>query len=128
MDQFEKDLMQIFTCNPEWPICLFDFTFKNKVPNFFNFRIKKCLNKCIIDNYFTDESLNIWKNRPSLKNSGESTADELIIERHNHICTYSHSFISNFKHLFNTSHDLLFKSKFLNFHINDENEILEKIE
>ena len=25
-------------CDPSWPVCLFDFTYKNKVPEFFLFR------------------------------------------------------------------------------------------
>jgi len=26
----ETDMMKIFNCNPKWPICMFDFTYKNK--------------------------------------------------------------------------------------------------
>jgi len=39
-DLVQHNLMQIFNCNPEWPICLFDFTIKNKCPNFFRFRVR----------------------------------------------------------------------------------------
>ena len=30
LDNREADLMKVFDCNPEWPICIFDFTYKNK--------------------------------------------------------------------------------------------------
>ena len=26
----EGELMKVFNCNTEWPICLYDFTYKNK--------------------------------------------------------------------------------------------------
>ena len=27
------DLMKIFDCDPSWPVCLFDFTFDQKIIN-----------------------------------------------------------------------------------------------
>ena len=31
--------MQIFNCNPhEWPLCLFDYTSKNRIPQYLCFR------------------------------------------------------------------------------------------
>jgi hypothetical protein len=55
MDLFEKELMDIFNCDTNWPICLFDFTYKNKVPNYVAFKIERPLNECIIDNYIGEE-------------------------------------------------------------------------
>lgn len=55
MDLFEKELMEIFNCDTSWPICLFDFTYKNKVPNFVIFKIERELTECIIDNYMGEE-------------------------------------------------------------------------
>lgn len=52
MDQLEKELMNVFNCNPEWPICLFDFSYKNKIPNYFSFKIDQDFNERIIENYF----------------------------------------------------------------------------
>lgn len=40
MDLYERDLMQIFDCDPEWPLCLFDFTFKNKIPTYTCLRVE----------------------------------------------------------------------------------------
>ena len=52
LDQFESEIMQIFNCNPDWPICLFDFTFKNRIPNFI---VLKSVDypSMIIEDYFT---------------------------------------------------------------------------
>lgn len=56
MDLFEKELMSIFNCDPDWPICLFDFTFKNKLPTYLCFKVKNDMNKYIIDNYFDEKN------------------------------------------------------------------------
>ena len=47
---YEEVTLQSFNCDPNWPVCLFDFTFKNKMPEFFCFKIG---NKTL-DNYITD--------------------------------------------------------------------------
>lgn len=52
MDQYERDLMKIFNCNKGWPVCLFDFTFKLKIPTYLSFRVKNDLTSYIQDGYF----------------------------------------------------------------------------
>jgi len=44
--------MQFFNCNPEWPICLYDFSFRNKCPTYFAFRVGKPLVSYVVDDYF----------------------------------------------------------------------------
>jgi hypothetical protein len=61
MEQFETELMKVFNCNCEWPICLYDFTYKNKIPNYFCFKVEADINSLIIDNYFSEA------NRETLK-------------------------------------------------------------
>lgn len=34
LDKYEDEVMRVFNCNPQWPLCLFDFTFKHKIPDF----------------------------------------------------------------------------------------------
>ena len=34
LDKFESDLMSIFDCDPNWPLCLYNFTHKNKCPKY----------------------------------------------------------------------------------------------
>ena len=52
--------MSLFNCNPEWPVCIFDYTYKNKIPHFFSFKIELDLTMLILDEYFsspqTDEA------------------------------------------------------------------------
>ena len=52
MDKFERDLMKIFNCNSEWPVCLYDFTFKIKNPTYFVLRVANNLNSFVQDGYF----------------------------------------------------------------------------
>lgn len=52
MDAYERDLMEIFNCNTEWPICLFDFTAKNKNPTYISLRVGKELNAYKFEDYF----------------------------------------------------------------------------
>lgn len=44
--------MKIFNCDPEWPICLFDFAFKDKNPTYFCLRVASNLDSYINDGYF----------------------------------------------------------------------------
>jgi len=50
LDQFEQEVMQMFDCNPEWPICLYDFTYKNRIPEYLAFRVREAPK--IINDYF----------------------------------------------------------------------------
>ena len=79
--------MDIFNCDPKWPICLFDFTYKNKVPNHLCFKVGGDLTDLIKDNYF--EAADCPPNRTSDKeklNFDKMTEQDLLIERNNHLC------------------------------------------
>ena len=39
IDAFESSLMNIYSCNLKWPICIFDFTFKNINPKYVAFKV-----------------------------------------------------------------------------------------
>ena len=41
----QQDIMSVFDCSDEWPVCLFDFSFKSNCPNFFVFRVQQDLTK-----------------------------------------------------------------------------------
>ena len=52
LDKFESEVMKIFNCNTkEWPICLYDFTYKNRIPQYLCYRTSKKA-PVIIDDYF----------------------------------------------------------------------------
>jgi hypothetical protein len=41
LEQLEDDLMSTFNCDPQqWPICLFDFTYKNRIPTYLTFKVE----------------------------------------------------------------------------------------
>ena len=44
----------MLTCDKKWPVCLFDFTYKNKVPEFFAFRVTPN-SYSVRDDYFYPE-------------------------------------------------------------------------
>jgi hypothetical protein len=52
---YEKQLMTVYNCDPEWPVCLYDFSFKNRVPNYFCLKVKKPMTSYIIPEYFGDD-------------------------------------------------------------------------
>jgi len=47
--------MSIYDCNAEWPVCIFDFTFRNRNPNFFVFKVARSLYEYVRPNYFGEE-------------------------------------------------------------------------
>ena len=51
LDTYENSLMDIFNCDQDWPICLYDFTYKNKIPQYLCFRTHKEA-PTVIENYF----------------------------------------------------------------------------
>ena len=46
--------MQVYHCDPNWPICLYDFTFKNLCPKFVAFRVEKTLDTFLKEDHFYD--------------------------------------------------------------------------
>ena len=52
LSDIESNLMATFNCDPDWPICIYDFTFKNKNPSYLTFKVKRDLSEYVIPNYF----------------------------------------------------------------------------
>ena len=65
--------MSIFDCDKEWPVCLFDFTFKSKVPTQIVLKIARPLDECLVDGYFYG--------KPEFQKTTVSFRDDLVIER-----------------------------------------------
>lgn len=49
----EARVMQTFNCNPSWPICLYDFTYKSKSNEFQTMRCRNLLSCYVVEDYFT---------------------------------------------------------------------------
>lgn len=47
----QTSCIKVLNCNHNWQVCLLDFTYKNRVPEYFVFRVKSS-SYAIIDDYF----------------------------------------------------------------------------
>lgn len=124
LDKKERDVMRIFECDQTWPICLYDFTFKNRNSNFITMRATKCLKDFVVDDYIKQRG-GLNKNAQYKQKIKEL---ELVREMRQHFCTSKHNwgfldkekvyrFIRNFKILFIKGDPLLLKNKNLKFDI-----------
>lgn len=84
IDHDEVSLMHHFNCKPEWPICLFDFSYGNRCPSYFCFRVGHKFNDLVVENYFTTEyqiKKERSKSKDKLKTLSQNPLDDLLIER-----------------------------------------------
>ena len=98
--------MKYYTCDPSWPICLYDFTHRNLNPKFNTLRVARPLTSYMRDNHFSESMLsrrevkkarldNLGTNTskrastmgPGRKMSNEVVPEEdLVIQRSMHLC------------------------------------------
>jgi len=57
IESMVEKLPSLYKCNPEWPICLFDFSFRNLNRKFVAYRVKADLNSLVVPNYFSRQKL-----------------------------------------------------------------------
>ena len=57
IESIVEKLPGLYKCNPEWPICLFDFSFRNINAKFVSFRVKAKLTTFIQPDYFNQQML-----------------------------------------------------------------------
>ena len=123
----ENDIMKIFRCDPAWPVCLYDFAYKNKIPRYFCFRVKAQLTSLLISDYFNDERLDSKSQKPGAPLI-QSNLSDVMIERNPHYCTHP-KFRSSFQFLFETQSDLLLGgSEIFKFSIIDEVQIQRQLD
>ena len=51
--------MNLFNCDIRWPVCLYDFTFKDKIPSQLAFRLGDNLSEYVFDGYFYGATENL---------------------------------------------------------------------
>ena len=78
MEQMQTDLINKFDCNSSWPICLFDFTYKNKIPTYFCVRAQCDLSTLIRDEDYFDSA---YSRRKIVRTSTTINDNGLLIER-----------------------------------------------
>ena len=57
METVIEKIPSLYKCNPEWPICLFDFSFRNQNPQSVSLRVKPKLTAFIQQDYFNTQML-----------------------------------------------------------------------
>lgn len=130
LDKYEQEVMKVFKCDSQWQICLYDFTYKNKIPQFLCFRSTSDPPN-FINNYFSVESFSSSPSPPKYKHtlvtqsvtslkSLHGSTEGLLIERGSHECCKHPAFQRNFAHFFNTSDSELFANPYLTFQINSD--------
>jgi len=112
--------MTIFNCDTRWPLCLFDFTYKNKIPEFLCFRTSKDPPNFIDDYFDSNDSPFKKRNNSLLLSSNSSPGEGLMMERGIHHCCDHKNFTINFKKLFNLGDNYLYNNKNLIFAINED--------
>ena len=98
--------MDHWNCKKEWPICLYDFTYKNRLCNYFAFKVEGDLTRLINPNYF-DFRRPDWRDPwIDLNDTSRFTMmtsyqqKDLIIERSPHLCHNHPDFQPKFKKMF----------------------------
>ncbi|CDW83987.1 tbc domain-containing protein [Stylonychia lemnae] len=119
LDQYENEVMRVFNCSTEWPICLFDFTYKNKIPNYI-VMASSSESPDIIQDYFYPSANSQLQNQDQEIEFNlpiEKPSEGLLIERGRHYCERNQKFIHNFKKLYDKGDCRLFNSQNLCFDI-----------
>lgn len=99
-DDFEDKIVNNYSCNHEWPICLYDFLYKDKIDTHFAFRSSKIE---IQEDYFGNGKGDHVKARSNSDLSlhiPDTKFEELLIERNEHYWKYD-NLEEKFKALFN---------------------------
>lgn len=76
----EAEVMRTFNCNPTWPICLFDFTYKNKSNEFQAMKCRKHLSNYIVEDYFSSDGVN----PQTIQRYRDET--DVVREHNTHLC------------------------------------------
>ena len=128
--EIEKNLMAIYKCKPEFPICIYDFTFKNRNPNQFVFKVKNNLKGYLNMDYIkVAEVPNEEEKEPTITkqtfvhvkkpiNKGEDT--ELMVVRNIHLCQEHPQFEENFANRYRLSDPDLLTNKCFHFLIDED--------
>jgi hypothetical protein len=54
-DITKAESIEALRCDKNWPVCLFDFTYKNKVPEYFVFRVDSSKYQIMNNHFYADD-------------------------------------------------------------------------
>jgi hypothetical protein len=124
LDQYERNLMEIWECNEQWPLCLFDFSFKNKNPTFTCLRVRQPFHEYSIEDYFYGAKSAPQANPLTFCDHSKLSQSDLLTERQHHMCTASSSQYKDFETHFKTRYQAcdmsLLQSPFLTTFLEDD--------
>lgn len=120
--------MKVFNCNPEWPICLYDFTFKNKCNQFLIMKTKRNLKDYVIEDYILPNGVD-----RGAEHKYEFSEHDVVRENSVHMCCNKNGqndtqkkFTRNFKILFMKNQEFLFKNKNIYYSIDKDQDHIKK--
>lgn len=125
----EAKVMRTFNCNPSWPICLYDFTYKSKSNEFQTMRCRHLLSNYVVEDYFTWQGVN--KSKKDQRNTDET---DVVREQNTHLCqclqngqmVKNYDFVKNFKICYVKEEEILYSNENLIFNLDEENDIYSK--
>lgn len=85
IDNFEEEVVSTNECDTDWPICLYDFLYKDKIKDHFTFRTQELT---IVDDYFGDgngDNIKVSSNIEEPFINHDIAFENLLIERNRHI-------------------------------------------
>ena len=125
----EANVMRTFNCNPSWPICLYDFTYKSKSNEFQTMRCRRLLSSYVVEDYVTWQGVN-----KSKKDKGKIDETDVVREQNTHLCqclqngrmAKNYDFVKNFKICYIKEEEILYSNENLIFNLDEENDIYDK--
>lgn len=80
LDKKEKEVMRIFDCDTNWPLCLYDFTIKNRNNTQITMRSRYNLKDYVVENYFREDGI-VSNNKKNYYYRNKLYEDDIIRER-----------------------------------------------
>ena len=117
--------MKIWECDEQWPLCLYDFSFKNKNPTYTCLRVQQPLYEYCIADYFYGAKFSEQTTPLAFCDHAKLTQAELLVERQHHLCAtgagnqHPH-FQSNFKTRYQARDICLLQNPFLTAFLEDD--------
>ena len=138
IEQVVEKITGLYKCDPDWPICLFDFSFCNLNPKFVALKVKANLDTFIKPDYFTDQKICSDPRQGNAESGIEPEneprvwvipPDDLLLVRNRHICNHGEGsdrpFTKAFEQRFAVRDMAMLAdhNNFMTFDINEEAEV-----
>ena len=124
--------MDIYDCDPKWPVCIFDFTFKNINPRAVTFKVYGELSDHLKEDYFYSQDgldqLLHGKGAAAGDTLHSRKHEDLLIQRNHHVCKHDKAFVEAFKRRYEGADPAMMDSDSLHFDIDNPIDATRQIE